>query len=116
MGFTDAEGFLTLKDRSKDMIISGGSNIYPRELEEVLLTHPMVLECAVIGREHPEWGEEVVAFVVARPEHDDHAPGSRRPLPRQHRTLQAAAAATGSSRACPRTATARSSRPTCDSS
>jgi long-chain acyl-CoA synthetase len=68
MGFTDSEGFLTLKDRSKDMIISGGSNIYPRELEEVLLTHPMVLECAVVGREHSEWGEEVVAFVVGRPQ------------------------------------------------
>jgi acyl-CoA synthetase (AMP-forming)/AMP-acid ligase II len=68
MGFTDAEGFLTLKDRSKDMIISGGSNIYPRELEEVLLTHPLVLECAVVGRAHPDWGEEVVAFVVPRPE------------------------------------------------
>ena len=66
MGFVDAEGFLTLKDRSKDMIISGGSNVYPREIEEVLLTHPMVLECAVIGREHPDWGEEVVAFVVPR--------------------------------------------------
>jgi len=66
LGFTDAEGFLTLKDRSKDMIISGGSNIYPREIEEVLLTHPEVLECAVIGREHAEWGEEVVAFVVPR--------------------------------------------------
>jgi acyl-CoA synthetase (AMP-forming)/AMP-acid ligase II len=70
LGFIDAEGLLTLKDRSKDMIISGGSNIYPRELEEVLLTHPMVLECAVLGRAHPEWGEEVVAFVVARPEAD----------------------------------------------
>ena len=68
LGFVDVDGFLTLKDRSKDMIISGGSNIYPRELEEVLLTHPMVLECAVIGQAHPEWGEEVVAFVVARPE------------------------------------------------
>jgi acyl-CoA synthetase (AMP-forming)/AMP-acid ligase II len=67
LGFADAEGFLTLKDRSKDMIISGGSNVYPREIEEVLLTHPMVLECAVIGREHPDWGEEVVAFVVPRP-------------------------------------------------
>jgi len=67
LGFVDAEGFLTLKDRSKDMIISGGSNIYPREIEEVLLKHPAVLECAVIGREHAEWGEEVVAFVVARP-------------------------------------------------
>jgi acyl-CoA synthetase (AMP-forming)/AMP-acid ligase II len=49
------------------MIISGGSNIYPREIEEVLLQHPAVLECAVIGREHPEWGEEVVAIMVARP-------------------------------------------------
>jgi long-chain acyl-CoA synthetase len=67
LGFVDAEGFLTLKDRSKDMIISGGSNIYPREIEEVLLKHPAVLECAVIGREHAEWGEEVVAFVAARP-------------------------------------------------
>ena len=70
LGFTDAEGFLTLKDRSKDMIISGGSNIYPREIEEVLLTHPKVLECAVIGREHPDWGEEVVAFVVPRADAD----------------------------------------------
>ena len=68
LGFTDAAGFLTLKDRSKDMIIPGGSNIYPREIEEVLLTHPMVLECAVVGRDHPDWGEEVVAFVVPRPD------------------------------------------------
>ncbi len=45
----DADGFLTIKDRSKDMIISGGSNIYPREIEEVLLTHPAVLEAAVVG-------------------------------------------------------------------
>ena len=64
LGSVDAEGFLTLKDRSKDMIISGGTNIYPREIEEVLLTHPDVRECAVIGRPHPDWGEEVVAFVV----------------------------------------------------
>jgi long-chain acyl-CoA synthetase len=62
----DAAGFVTIKDRSKDMIISGGANIYPREIEEVLLTHPGVLEAAVVGRPHPEWGEEVVAFVVAR--------------------------------------------------
>jgi long-chain acyl-CoA synthetase len=48
------------------MIISGGSNIYPREIEEVLLRHPDVVEASVIGRPHPEWGEEVVAFVVAR--------------------------------------------------
>jgi long-chain acyl-CoA synthetase len=68
MGAFDEEGFLTLKDRSKDLIISGGSNIYPREVEEVLLRHPSVLEVSVIGRPHPDWGEEVVACVVARPE------------------------------------------------
>jgi long-chain acyl-CoA synthetase len=65
MGSFDADGFLSLKDRSKDMIISGGTNIYPRESEEVLLRHPAVLEASVVGRPHPEWGEEVVAFVVA---------------------------------------------------
>jgi long-chain acyl-CoA synthetase len=48
------------------MIISGGSNIYPREIEEVLLRHPAVAECSVVGRPHGEWGEEVVAFVVLR--------------------------------------------------
>jgi long-chain acyl-CoA synthetase len=67
LGSLDEEGFLTIRDRSKDMIISGGSNIYPREVEEVLLAHPDVAECSVVGRPHAEWGEEVVAFVVARP-------------------------------------------------
>jgi len=64
VGSLDQDGFLTLKDRSKDLIISGGSNIYPREVEEVLLRHPGVAEVSVVGRAHPEWGEEVVAFVV----------------------------------------------------
>ena len=64
VGSFDEEGFLTLKDRSKDMIISGGTNIYPREVEEVLLRHPGVYECAVVGRPHADWGEEVIAFVV----------------------------------------------------
>jgi long-chain acyl-CoA synthetase len=66
LGSLDAAGFLTIKDRSKDMIISGGANIYPREIEEVLLRHPAVAECSVVGRPHPEWGEEVVAFIVSR--------------------------------------------------
>jgi long-chain acyl-CoA synthetase len=66
VGSMDAQGFLTLKDRSKDMIISGGANIYPREIEEVLLRHPAVAECSVVGRPHAEWGEEVVAFVVRK--------------------------------------------------
>jgi long-chain acyl-CoA synthetase len=64
VGVFDADGYLTLKDRSKDMIISGGSNIYPREVEEVLLKHAAVREASVIGRPHPEWGEVVVAYVV----------------------------------------------------
>jgi len=65
IGSLDEDGFLTLKDRSKDVIISGGSNIYPREVEEVLLKHPAVREVSVVGRPDPEWGEVVVAFVVA---------------------------------------------------
>jgi long-chain acyl-CoA synthetase len=67
LGAFDEDGFLTLRDRSKDMIISGGSNIYPREIEEVLLRHPDVVEASVVGRPHAEWGEEVVAFVVTAP-------------------------------------------------
>jgi long-chain acyl-CoA synthetase len=64
VGAFDAEGYLTLKDRSKDVIISGGSNIYPREVEEILLEHASVHEVSVIGRPDPEWGEVVVAYVV----------------------------------------------------
>jgi long-chain acyl-CoA synthetase len=64
IGSFDADGFLTLMDRSKDMIISGGSNIYPREVEEVLLRHPDIAEVSVIGRPHAEWGEVVVAYIV----------------------------------------------------
>jgi len=65
LGALDDDGFLTLKDRSKDLIISGGSNIYPREVEEVLLRHPGVREVSVVGRADARWGEVVVAFVVA---------------------------------------------------
>ncbi|RDD60705.1 AMP-binding protein [Ferruginivarius sediminum] len=68
VGALDADGYLTLMDRSKDVIISGGTNIYPREVEEVLLRHPGVAEVSVVGKPHPEWGEEVAAFVVARPD------------------------------------------------
>ena len=75
MGAMDEDGFLTLKDRSKDLIISGGSNIYPREVEEVLLRHPEVAEVSVIGRPDPEWGEVVVAYVV--PVRADAAPDAK---------------------------------------
>ena len=64
VGRLDDDGFLTLLDRSKDLVISGGNNIYPREVEECLLTHPAVAEASVIGRPDAEWGEAVVAYVV----------------------------------------------------
>ena len=67
VGSMDADGYVTMRDRSKDMIISGGTNIYPREVEEILLEHPDVSEVSVVGRPHPEWGEDVVAFVVLAP-------------------------------------------------
>ena len=66
IGSIDAFGYLTLRDRSKDLIISGGSNIYPREVEEVLLTHPGITEASVIGRPDGEWGEVAVAYVVGQ--------------------------------------------------
>lgn len=64
LGVFDDDGYLTLKDRAKDLIISGGSNIYPREVEEVLVKHPDVSEVSVIGTPDPEWGELVVAYIV----------------------------------------------------
>ncbi|MEW2478509.1 AMP-binding protein [Mycobacterium sp. NPDC049093] len=64
MGSFDARGYLTLRDRSKDVVISGGSNIYPREVEEALLEHPGVVEAGVVGAPDADWGEVVVAFVV----------------------------------------------------
>jgi acyl-CoA synthetase (AMP-forming)/AMP-acid ligase II len=67
IGSLDARGYLTLRDRSKDVVISGGSNIYPREVEEALITHADVSEVCVVGQPDPEWGEVVVAFVVPTP-------------------------------------------------
>jgi long-chain acyl-CoA synthetase len=64
VGLLDEHGYLTLQDRSKDLIICGGANIYPREVEEVLLKHAGVREVSVIGRPDREWGEVVVAYVV----------------------------------------------------
>jgi fatty-acyl-CoA synthase len=64
VGSFDDRGYLTLRDRSKDVVISGGSNIYPREVEEVLITHPGVSEACIVGAPDPEWGEIVIAFIV----------------------------------------------------
>ena len=67
LGRFDASGNLWLVDRAKDVVITGGYNVYPREVEDVLLGDPSVGEVAVIGVPDPEWGECVVAYVVARP-------------------------------------------------
>jgi long-chain acyl-CoA synthetase len=66
IGVIDEDGYLYIVDRLKDMIITGGENVYPREVEEVLYTRPEVLECAVVGLSDPEWGERVTAFIVPR--------------------------------------------------
>lgn len=68
VGRFDADGFLTLMDRRKDMIISGGFNIYPSDIEAVLRAHPDIADVAVVGVPSDEWGETPVAFVVARPD------------------------------------------------
>ncbi|WP_035695625.1 class I adenylate-forming enzyme family protein, partial [Bradyrhizobium liaoningense] len=67
LGFLDPEGYLTLVDRSKDMIVSGGENIYSVEVERALLRHPAVAVAAVIGTPDPKWGEKVTAFVTSVP-------------------------------------------------
>jgi long-chain acyl-CoA synthetase len=64
IGIIDEDGYLYIVDRLKDMIITGGENVYPREVEEVLYTRPEVLECAVVGLPDPEYGERVTAFIV----------------------------------------------------
>lgn len=68
MGTVDEKGYIFIVDRKKDMIISGGENIYPREVEEVLYEHPAILEAAVIGIFDDKWGESVKAFVVLKPQ------------------------------------------------
>ena len=66
VGRWDADGYLYIVDRKKDMILTGGENVYPREVEEVLYEHPAVVEAAVIGAPDPKWGEKVVAAVCVR--------------------------------------------------
>ena len=87
MGSFDARGFLTLRDRSKDVVISGGSNIYPREVEEVLIEHPGVSEACVVGAPDEEWGEVVVAFIVGSARRR-----AGRPSAGAHRAVQTAQA------------------------
>ncbi|SFC94191.1 Acyl-CoA synthetase (AMP-forming)/AMP-acid ligase II [Nocardioides terrae] len=91
LGYLDGDGYLTLVGRSKDLIIRGGANIYPKEIEDVLAAHPAVQEAAVIGAPDPVWGEVVVAYVEAAPGHvvdpvtvavhcERHLSGYKRPV------------------------------------
>jgi len=69
IGVMDEDGYLYIVDRLKDMIITGGENVYPREVEEILYTRPEVLECVVVGLPDPEYGERVTAFIVPQKDH-----------------------------------------------
>lgn len=66
IGHCDGDGYFWVQDRKRNLIISGGENIYPAEVERVLLEHPDVAECAVVGRPDPSWGEVPVAYVIRR--------------------------------------------------
>jgi long-chain acyl-CoA synthetase len=74
LGYMDADGFLFVVDRSKDMIVSGGENVYSTEVEDALYRHPAVLEAAVFGIPDADWGEAVHAVVVPRPGHEQLDP------------------------------------------
>ena len=107
LGYEDEDGFLFIVDRLKDLVIRGGYNVYPREIEEVLYTHPDISEAAVVGRPDPRLGEEVVAVVVLHPgsatTEDESSPSARSAWP-----LTSTPARSASSASCPRARPARS--------
>jgi acyl-CoA synthetase (AMP-forming)/AMP-acid ligase II len=70
IGYLDPDNYLYIVDRAKDMIISGGFNVYSAEVEQALLAHPAVLDCAVIGLPDDKWGERVTAVIQLHPGHD----------------------------------------------
>jgi len=67
IGYKDSDGYIYIVDRKKEMIISGGFNIFPREVEQAVMSHPSVQDCAVIGIPDPKWGEAVIAAIELRP-------------------------------------------------
>ena len=107
-GYLDADGYLYLYDRVKDMIVSGGENVYPAEVENVLMSHPGVADVAVIGVPDEKWGETPKAMVVRAPGTDGDRGGAHRALPRAARRPSSARPASSGSTRCPATPAARS--------
>ena len=89
-GYLDADGYLFLVDRVKDMIVTGGENVYSTEVENALASHPAVQQVAVIGIPHEQWGEAVHAVVVLCSGAGGHREGAHRPRPRVDRRIQSA--------------------------
>ena len=87
-GRMDEDGYVYVVDRVKDMIISGGENVYSAEVENAIYQHPAVAECAVIGIPHDKWGEQVHAIVRCKDGQKSDAAGADRALPRTDRRLQ----------------------------
>ena len=115
VGYFDDDGYLVLVDRVKDMIIRGGENIYPKEIENVLYRHPAVLEAAVVGRPHDVLGEEPVAFVALRSPGSVDAGGAASSCAPRRWPATRCRATSSSSTSCRRTRSARSPSPSCAS-
>jgi malonyl-CoA/methylmalonyl-CoA synthetase len=77
LGELDDAGYLTITGRARELLISGGYNVYPREVEEALGEHSRIIECAVVGTHSPEWGDTITAYVVTGPEDSITAEGIR---------------------------------------
>ena len=108
VGRVDEDGYFYIVDRTKDMIIRGGYNVYPREIEEVLYEHPAVAEAAVIGIPHDSLGEEVGAAVALKKDADGRARTSCATTSRRGWPPTSTRAGSGSSTSCPRVPPARS--------
>ena len=89
-GYLDEHGYLFLVDRVKDMIVTGGENVYSAEVENAIASHPAVAQVAVIGIPHERWGEAVHAIVVLYPGRDRDRGGAHRARPPEHRRVQGA--------------------------